>query len=70
MRDAATNHQIGAAIAKLLARLEAKRQQLRSMESRTGRAPKSHLPTMNRLREEIRSLEDRIKIGERLQDAQ
>jgi hypothetical protein len=65
-RDA---HQIGIAIGKMVARLEEKRATLRAMEARSGRVPKTHLPRMVKLREEIESLVRRIEVAERLQDA-
>lgn len=62
-------HQIGIAIAKLQDRLQSKVTTLRAMEARSGKVPKTHLPTMVKLRDEIESLKRRIDVAERLQDA-
>lgn len=59
-------YQIGIAIGKLIDRLEMAKAELRKAESRTGKGYR--LRAINRLRDEIESLERRIQRAERMQD--
>src|SRR5690606_14607627 len=60
-------HQIGLAIGKLVDKLTAKQEELRRCEGITGRG--YPLRKINRLRDEIARLEQRIQRAERLQDS-
>jgi hypothetical protein len=66
MFDAQTSHAIGLAINKLVGQLVTKEDELRLCEQSQGKA--HDVRKMNKLREEIASLERRISLAESVQD--